>query len=89
MNTCEHCSEPCEAPHYDMCKNCWWDRDPRNEKNAPPMKKFRIEVTDTLRYVYEVEAPDEAKARFLVDYGRVEPISRDESSEPKVVTEIK
>lgn len=34
MKQCKHCPEPVEAERYEMCKECWWDRDPRNVKNG-------------------------------------------------------
>lgn len=34
MKQCEHCDKSVEAPQYQMCYFCWWDRDPRNAKNG-------------------------------------------------------
>lgn len=44
---CEHCENPVEANQYKMCKNCWWERDPRNPKNKSLMRYERIESAAT------------------------------------------
>lgn len=72
MRIC-YCGEPTEAERYNLCKKCWWNEDPRNPVNAKPKKMFRVEIVEILQYTCEFKAEDEATARFMVDYERVEP----------------
>jgi len=30
----KNCGHDVEAPQYSMCKECWWNQDPRNTKNG-------------------------------------------------------
>ncbi len=53
MKKCK-CGQPVEAERYQFCYNCWWDQDPRNEKNKVGiMTIFKVTTT---KYVNNVGA---------------------------------
>ena len=58
MKQCEHCPNPVEADRYDMCKDCWWDRDPRNIKNGGTVQlKDKTSIVSGLLLIMDSE-PD-------------------------------
>ncbi len=48
MKTCK-CGEPVEAERYEFCYDCWWDQDPKNEKNK--RNTMTIYKVTTIKYV--------------------------------------
>ena len=67
LKKCKHCEKAAENDQYDMCKECWWDQDPRNVKNGGTvdLEKYKKEnetVTTSLnnRFILEPYKGDRA-----------------------------